>query len=99
MAEYRLTLQANADFVSIGRHTQRRWGIRQRKSYLADLVAAFERLARDEALGRPRDEVRQGLVSYLCGQHAIFFRRRAGGLEIVRILHGRQSPERAFPPE
>lgn len=47
-------------------------------------------------LGRRRDEVRPGLLSYICGRHVIFFRRRANRTEIVRILHGRQSLETAF---
>ena len=93
---YRLSPAAAADFEAIGRYTQDRWGQDQRRAYLADFVAAFERLADDPHLGRSRDDVRPGLFSYLCGSHVIFFRRRDGVPEIVRILHGRQSLDRAF---
>ena len=96
MADYRLTLRAEADFREIGRYTQQTWGRRQREAYLSDLVTAFQRLTDDNALGRPRDDVRAGLLSHLCGRHVIFFRRRGQQVEILRILHGRQSADRAF---
>ncbi len=96
MAEVRLTRAALTDFTNIGRYTQERWGAQQRRAYLADLDAAFQRLAASPHLGRAQNEVRRGLLRYNCGQHAIFFRRRDTDVEILRILHGRQSPERAL---
>ena len=96
MTDYRLSPAAAADYENIGRYTQHHWGADQRRAYLADLVAAFERLAQDPHLGRARNDVRQGLLSYPCGSHVIFFRRRENRPEVVRILHGRQSLEKAF---
>lgn len=96
MANFRVTPAALADFQSIGRYTQDTWGVDQRRAYLADLDAAFHRLADSEHLGRPQDRLRRGLLRYNCGQYAIFFRRRDGIVEILRILHGRQSPDVAF---
>jgi toxin ParE1/3/4 len=96
VTNFRLTFAALADFESIARYTQDTWGTEQRRAYLADLDAAFYRLADSEHLGRPQNIIRQGLFRYNCGQHAIFFRRHNHTVEILRILHGRQSPERAF---
>jgi toxin ParE1/3/4 len=96
MGSYRLTRLASADYKNIGRYTQQQWGAAQRKIYLADLVAAFERLATSPNLGRSRDEVRKGLYSYPCGRHVIFYRNSQGDIEIVRILHDRQSLQKAF---
>ena len=96
MAEYRLTRQAETDFMQIGRYTQQNWGPSQRRAYLGDLVAAFEHLATRPELGRSRDDLRPNLLSYACGRHVIFFRRKVGRVEVLRILHGRQSVEKAF---
>jgi toxin ParE1/3/4 len=74
----------------VGRYAQRTWTVRQRDVYLGDFATVFERLRTGMARGRNRLEVRDGLLSYPCNRHVIFFRPDAeGNVEILRILHGR----------
>lgn len=91
MSGFRLTLRAAADLAEIGRFTEARWGRKQRSSYLRDFDAAFRRLATGSTLGRQRPELGNGLLSYRCGRHTIFFHRTADEVQILRILHERQT--------
>ena len=46
------------------------------------------------SLGRACDDIRTGYRRYAEGSHTIFYREAGGGIEIVRILHGRMDPDR-----
>ena len=52
---------------------------------LLDKVALLES---NPALGPPRDELLPDLRSITLGQYLIFYRPMAGGIDVVRILHG-----------
>jgi toxin ParE1/3/4 len=97
VGKYRLSVPAQSDFIDIGRYTQSRWGARQRHIYLGQLIEAFKTLAENPNMGRPRDAISAGLLVSNAGSHAIYFRRIGNVVEIARILHGRQSPKKAFP--
>lgn len=91
----RLTVQAQADFDRIGAYTMDMWGEDQAVNYLTRLDQTFAALASTPALGKARDDLRQGLLSFPCNRHVIFFRRnRLGNVEILRILHERMDFER-----
>lgn len=81
---------ARNDLKEIGSYTQKTWSVKQRDIYLGDFVIVFERLKTAVVTGRNCDEVREGLLSYSCNRHIIFFRRDVqGNVEILRILHER----------
>jgi toxin ParE1/3/4 len=48
----------------------------------------FNVLAEQPAMGRPREELAEGLRSFPIGQYIIFYQTVPGGIEIVRVLHG-----------
>jgi toxin ParE1/3/4 len=89
MGELFLTRQARQDIKEIGRFTQQRWGNDQRRRYLMLFSVTFEKLTQQSILGKPRNELKHGLLSYVCESHVIYFRRTACGVEILRILHQR----------
>ena len=89
MARYRLTRAARQDVAEIGRYTQRRWGVAQRRAYLRRLNARTEFLVDHRETGALRDDVRPGYRSFHEGRHLIFYRDAADTIEIVRILHDR----------
>ena len=62
--------------------------------YLNELEAFCQTLADNPALGRPCDEVRQGLRRMEHGQHVVFYRQERTGILISRILHQSMLPER-----
>lgn len=62
--------------------------------FLRNLVSRFPTLASMPQMGRLREELAARLRSFPVGSHVIFYRPIAGGVEIVRVLHG----ARDLPP-
>ena len=52
------------------------------------LTAAFEMLVENAEAGRERPELKDGIRSFPQGNYLIFYRRWAGNIAIVRIIHG-----------
>jgi len=61
------------------------------------LVAVMEKLAEFPTMGRARFEVRPRLRSFASPPFVIYYRRKRSGIDIIRILHQRQSVKKAFP--
>jgi toxin ParE1/3/4 len=97
MARYRLTRAANEDLADIGRYTQRRWGVVQRRAYLRRLDARMDFLVDHRQIGISRDEVRPGYRVFHEGRHLIFYREAAYTIEVIRILHDRMDLRRHLP--
>ncbi len=57
---YLLTASARKDVVDIGRFTTKKWGKRQRDTYLRQLDDAFKRLARQPDIGRDAGDIKPG---------------------------------------
>jgi toxin ParE1/3/4 len=86
------TEEAENDLFEIGVYTWTEWGEEQFAKYMAllrdtceDIIPRKHRLART-VLKRP------GLLRWRCERHVIYFRKVAGGFEIVRVLHDRMLP-------
>lgn len=50
----------------------------------------FEMLVQNPLAGRERGELRQGLRSFPAGNYMIFYVPLPDGVEVVRVMHGRQ---------
>ena len=94
MAALRFSRRAESDLLSIADFTLRTWGKAQSIHYLAELEACCQRLAGNPGLGRKCDFIRPGLRRLEHGSHVIFYRQRAGGILISRVLHQRMLPKR-----
>ncbi len=92
MATVRFSGRAKADLLSIGTYTLRTWGEAQTERYLDALEKCAKMLARNPAMGRSCDWIRPGLHRFEIGRHVLFFRRRTGGILVVRILHRNMAP-------
>jgi len=90
---YRLSPLAEADLEGIWLYTFKNWSMAQADAYHNHLVAAFEGLAAGSKYGRPAG-VFPDFQKYLCGSHMIYFLDEADHLDVIRILHQRQDPER-----
>ena len=88
MTAFKLTLAAQEDFKEIARYTQQEWGRKKRNAYLSALDKRFAWLAKSPQLGKCRDEIKAGYLSYPEGRHVIFYRKAEGHIEILGILHG-----------
>ena len=60
------------------------------------LDAKFELWATQPMLGRPRDELEQGLRSLVFGRYVVFFESLLDGIDVVRVLHGSRDLEAGF---
>ncbi|VAW71592.1 hypothetical protein MNBD_GAMMA12-71 [hydrothermal vent metagenome] len=85
--KYDLTLLAENDLESIFDYTINKWGEQQATDYTNELFKRFEWLAENSNLGKKRDEVSEGYLSYFEGSHTIFFRETNVGIEILGIPH------------
>jgi toxin ParE1/3/4 len=66
-----------------------RWGIAQRRKYLAQMEDALRTLAANPRMGTPREELLPGYRSMRIGHHVAYYRIVPDGIEVVRMLHER----------
>jgi len=69
----------------------------------AELVARLEdlaaRLAETPGMGRARPDLLPDLRSFPLGSYLLFYRPGAGGIEVVRVLHGARDLPALFDGE
>ena len=94
MPGYALSPAAQADLDDIWEYTAGRWGEAQAERYTRDIQAACRALGDGTRTGRSAEDIRAGYRKLGVGSHMIYFRSRAGMVEIVRILHGRMDVSR-----
>lgn len=64
---------------------------------LLDLIdEKLKTLADTPLMGRARDEILSGILSFAVGNYVIFYRPTDGGIEVVRVLHGARDLETIF---
>ena len=56
--------------------------------YLVGLRDCFKILAEQPGIGKKRDEIKAGLLSFPYESHSIFYRRFSKHIRIVRVLYG-----------
>jgi toxin ParE1/3/4 len=56
--------------------------------FIDRVLSRCQLLADRPKMGRGRPELRAGLRSFTIGSYLIIYRPRAGGIEVVRVLHG-----------
>jgi toxin ParE1/3/4 len=94
MGTFRFSGRAEADLLSIGDYTLRKWGNVQATRYLGELETCCQMLAGKPTLGRLCDDVRPGLRRHEHRSHVLFYRQERGGILFSRILHQRMLPDR-----
>ena len=77
------------DARSIGEHTNKICGAKQRRKYLDALERRIFWLAENPNLGKHRPEINNDYFSYPEGEHIIFYRKGSDAIEIIGILHNR----------
>jgi len=80
--------------LETGRHTEYRWGEKQRDKYLGDNDSCLYALAEEPGLGRDRSELRGGYYSYSAGKHVIFYAYDTEALYVLAVLHERMDFEK-----
>ncbi|HWJ75257.1 MAG TPA: type II toxin-antitoxin system RelE/ParE family toxin [Kaistia sp.] len=96
---YRTTLEADEDIISLYVEGVRQFGVIQAEAYLQRLIACFDLLAEQPALGRRYRGLRAPVRLHFHGSHVVAYSDTDDGLVIIRVLHGRSNWERHLDPE
>ncbi|MBR0782827.1 type II toxin-antitoxin system RelE/ParE family toxin [Bradyrhizobium iriomotense] len=64
--------------------------VRSADKQIARIGEIFEMLLENPLAGRERQELRAGLRSFPVGNYVIFYVPLPDGVEIIRVMHGRQ---------
>ncbi|HEB99072.1 MAG TPA: type II toxin-antitoxin system RelE/ParE family toxin [Thiotrichales bacterium] len=91
-SRYQFTDKAERDLEGIVDYTVREWGTAQAITYLEGLEARAQLLAENPDLGTARKTISKGLFSFPYESHILYFRKRGGGIVIVRVLHQQMDP-------
>ncbi|MDX8396635.1 MAG: type II toxin-antitoxin system RelE/ParE family toxin [Mariprofundaceae bacterium] len=79
---------------NIASYTQKTWGIKQKIKYLSQLHQGFQELCLNSNLGVIRNDIQQGIHSFLVEEHMILYLSIENTLQIVRVLHQSMDVER-----
>jgi toxin ParE1/3/4 len=89
----KLSPAARGDLLDIWNYSQLTWGSKRADEYLDDLRDRILWLTAHTNLWNQRDDLGNGLFSYIQQSHVIYFRNVEGPsqptMEIIRILHQR----------
>ncbi|WP_185235408.1 type II toxin-antitoxin system RelE/ParE family toxin [Teredinibacter franksiae] len=85
---------AKTDLKDIYQYGLRQWGQTQSESYLENIKEQFWTLTEQPLIGVDRSDLLSGARSLVIESHTLFYRVTPDTLEIIRVLHGRQNPQR-----
>ncbi len=85
---------AKTDLKDIYQYGLRQWGQTQSESYLENIKEQFWILTEQPLIGVDRSELLSGARSLPIESHTLFYRVTPDTVEIIRVLHGRQDPQR-----
>ena len=92
MPGYRLTSDAQSDLIGIRQYGIQHWGVAQSNYYLSELRLRIQLLAETPNLGKRRSDVAEGVRSFSCGSHIIYYIELKQYIAIFAILHQRMAP-------
>ena len=96
MSSYPLIISpiARDDLEKIYQYGILNWGVSQASSYIDHLKTQLWSLTEHPKMGKERDELLSAMRSLAVESHIIFYRIKNQQINIVRVLHGRQDPQR-----
>lgn len=96
MPAYKLVIApaAKTDLKDIYQYGLRHWGQAQSNRYLEKLKEHFWSLTAQPLMGVERSELLSGVRSLAIESHTLFYNVTADTVAVIRILHGRQDPQR-----
>jgi toxin ParE1/3/4 len=93
-AKLAISPAAKSDLTNIYRYGLTTWGAAQSFSYLTKLKTEIWRLVDYPMIGADRSRLLPNLRSLPVGSHILFYRFERNTVQLVRVLHGRQDPEK-----
>lgn len=89
--------QARLDLLGIWRYIADESGEARADKYLRRLNDVISYLAQQPLMGRLRPEIEEGIRSFVAESHLVFYIALEDGIELVRMIHGSQDLEKAWP--
>ena len=93
---YTISEYAEEDLLNIFLKSIKNWGSSKALEYSQMIDEAFTQLSENPDMGKSRDELFPGALSFPVGSHLIFYRKTDNQIEIARVLHKRMDYERHF---
>ena len=87
--------QANIDIFDIWEYIAED-SVAEADRWVDQLDEKFLLWATQPMMGRIRDELAAGMRSFGFGRYVVFFTPLAGGIDVVRVLHGSRDIDAAF---
>ena len=87
---------AKADLKAIYQYSLQHWGKAQSERYLHKLKQHVWSLAEQPLIGIERSECLHNVRSLKVESHTLFYKVTNDNVEIIRVLHSRQDPQRNF---
>ena len=96
MASHQLVIApaAKDDLKEIYQYGLRQWGQSQSESYVSTIKNQFWLLTQQPLIGTQRPELLPDFRSLPINSHTLFYRVTTTRVEVIRVLHGRQDPQR-----
>lgn len=96
MSSYSLVISplAQGDLKHIYDYGVSIWGAKRSSKYLDKIKQQFSKLTEHPEIGLDRKELFSGIRSYPVDSHVLFYRLQKSNVEVIRVLHGRQDPQR-----
>lgn len=94
MPQYILSPNAQTSLRKIKTYSLEHFGEEQTVTYLKLIEKKLQTIAETPQIGRKREEVKKGYLSFLAGSHIIFYRKGKDYVEILDILHQSMAPYR-----
>ena len=91
--KYRISEAAINDLDGIWEYTFLNWSKEQADRYHNLIMNEIEFIAENTYSGKPMDHINKGYLVAYVKTHMIFFRRKEGIVEIIRILHQKMDVE------
>lgn len=90
MARIYIRPQAGIDLEDIADYIAEQASDRRAREFLRKIYSQMQIYASQPNAGRSRDELKQGMRSFLYNRYIVFYQPEEDGIMIVRVLHGSQ---------
>ena len=91
---YKYTPEAWNELKNILDYTIKNWGKAQASKYIDGLEELSENLSKNPDLGKNRDTLQRGLLSFRYQSHVLYYLKIKNGIIIVHVLHERMHPKK-----
>ena len=95
-SNYKISELAEEDLLAIFLSGMENFGIKRAKQYYLAIEDVFNQLANFPDMGKSRDELFPGTLSFSAGSHIVFYRKTTNQIQVARVLHKRMDYGKYF---